>query len=372
MEKKDYYEVLGVAKNASQEEVKKAYRKLAMKYHPDRNPGNKEAEEKFKEAAEAYEVLSDNEKRKRYDQFGHTEEGFGGFEGFQDLGDIFANFSDIFGDIFGSGRRRKKTGLSARRGYDLHKGISITLEEAFSSTKKDITYYHLVTCKTCDGNGTESGKKATECAKCGGYGQVQYQRGPFVQTTTCPKCGGEGFLIKDPCKKCNGQSRVQRYDTISVTIPKGIFNNAELRVAGKGDAGIYGGSSGDLLLHVSVIPHEKFKRVGNDIECTVTLTYPQLVFGAQIEIENIDGSKETIKIPKGCSIGERIIEKNKGFQKIRSRSRGNLVVTTTCDIPKSLSKDSEKILKNYSEEIGTTVDGESVGTIAGFFKKFLG
>lgn len=373
MAKRDYYDVLGVSKSASSDEIKKAYRKIAMKYHPDRNPDNKEAENKFKEAAEAYEILSNQQKRQQYDQFGHAgAQGAGGFGGHQNMDDIFSNFGDIFGDIFGGRRQARKKGPTPKRGHDLGETVTITLEEAFSGIKKDITYYHFISCKDCSGKGMKNGTTASSCPDCQGTGQVHYQAGIFIQTSSCATCSGRGFIIKDPCKKCNGQSRIQQYDTISVTIPKGVFNGATLRVSGKGDAGIYGGSPGDMIIQVVIPDHKTFKRKGDNIECTVTFTYPQLVLGAQIDIKNIDGSKETLKVPRGCPVGERIVIKGKGFPKLKSRNRGNLIVTTTCDIPRSLSNDAEKKLRNYSEEIGTNVSSSSTGTIAGFFKKFLG
>jgi len=377
MAQKDYYEILGVSRQASQEDIKKAYRKLAMKYHPDRNPNDTQAEEKFKEISEAYELLSDEQKRKQYDQFGHTGGpggSAGGFQGYQNMDDIFESFNDIFGDIFGAGaggRRKRKAGPVPRRGHDLAHDMTITLKEAYVGTKKDVTYYHFVPCDTCNASGTESGKKPQSCPDCNGLGQLQYRHGIFAYAQTCTRCYGEGFVISDPCRTCNGQSRVQKYDTISVNIPAGIFDGAELRVPEKGDAGIYGGSSGDLIIRISIAPHKTFSRSGDDLACTVTLTYPQLVFGAQVEIENIDGSKETIKVPKGSPVGKRITVNGKGFPKIRGKGRGNLVVTTTCDIPQSLDAQAEETLKQYSEQIGTEVNQSSEGTIKGFFKKFL-
>ncbi len=376
MEKRDYYEVLGVSKSASAQEIKSAYRKLAMKYHPDRNPDNKEAEEKFKEAAEAYEVLSDETKRKQYDQFGHAASnmGNGGFEGFQNMDDIFAHFGDIFGDIFGGNRQqsRQKPQPVAKRGHDLVKELSISLEEAFAGTKKDLTFYHFVTCAACHGKGTNDDKNIEVCPKCRGTGEMHYRQGIFVYSQNCTECSGQGFIIKNPCPDCKGQSRIQKYDTLSVAIPKGIFDGAELRVAGKGDAGIYGGKSGDLIISVRVLPHKQFRRREDNIECTVTVTYPQLVLGAQIEITNIDGSKEALKIPKGCPIGERLTIKGKGFHKIRGKGRGDLIATITCHIPKNLSSEAEASLRTYAEQIGSTIEDTSSGTIAGFFKKFLG
>jgi molecular chaperone DnaJ len=372
MNKTDFYEVLGVSKTASQDEIKAAYRKLAMKYHPDRNPGNKEAEDKFKEAAEAYEVLSSPEKRKAYDQFGH-QGAAGGFGQNMNMDDIFTNFEDIFGDIFGQQtqrKRSKKAGPSPKRGHDLSKEISLTLEEAFSGVTKEIKLYHFVQCPTCEGRGMPKGETATQCSECEGNGQVGYRHGIFMYTQTCPVCHGDGYTISSPCTTCKGQSRVQQYETVSLAIPQGVFDGAELRVQGKGDAGVFGGPSGDLYIRVAVMPHKKFKRIEDDLECSIVLTYPQLVLGCQVEVENIDGTKETIKVSKGSPVGERIIVPGKGFHKIRGKGRGNLVVTTKCDIPKKLAANAEKLLKEYSEIIGTDTN-EPEGSIRNFFKKFL-
>lgn len=383
--KRDFYEVLGVSKTASQDDIKKAYRALAMKYHPDRNPNDKSAEEKFKEVQEAYSILSDAQKRKQYDQFGHAAEGMGGFgggAGYQDMGDIFKQhfgeqgFEDIFSTIFGTGggagRRKKTPEPTPQRGLDLEKNITITLEEAFKGIKKDITIYHFVPCNVCNHTGKQANSTVEVCPTCHGTGTLSYSSGIiFVQAGTCNTCHGQGFIFKNPCTKCHGQSRIQQYDTVSANIPKGVYNEAVLRIQGAGDAGVYGGPAGDLLLTVTIAPHKRFKRIKDDLTCTITVTYPQLVFGALIEIENIDGSKESLKIPRGCSVGQSIIIKNKGFQKLRETGRGNLIVTTACDIPTSLSDEAEKTLRKYSEEIGTKV-AEEAGTISGFFKKFLG
>ena len=379
MAKRDHYEVLGVAKTATPDEIKKAYRALAMKYHPDRNPNDKSAEEKFKEVQAAYDVVSDEKKRKMYDQFGHAAEGHGA--GGQDMGDIFGQFNEQFGDQFGDlfsnifggrGGRRKKAGPIAQRGLDVVKDITLTLEEAFSGVKKEITYYHFVPCATCNHKGMEKDSKAETCPTCNGTGQLHMANGMiFVQMGSCHACSGQGFIFKKPCKTCHGQSRVQKYDTISVNIPKGIFSGAAIRVGGAGDAGVYGGPHGDLLIQVSIATHKRFKRVEDDLECTVSVTYPELVFGAHVEIENIDGSKESLKIPRGCPIGERIIIKGKGFHRLRGTGRGNLIVTTTCYIPSALSSEAEGKLREYSKEVGTKIEPEP-GIIEGFFKKFLG
>lgn len=377
MAQRDYYEILGVSKTASTDEIKKAYKKLALKYHPDRNPDNKQAEEKFKEAAEAYNVLSDKEKRARYDQFGPAGmDGMGGFGG-QDINmeDIFQNFGDIFGSIFGGapgGRQRGgQSGPTPKRGHDLHKEVSISLKEAYLGTKKELSYYHFVACEQCAGKGAAKGTKYDVCSTCKGAGQQTFQQGFMAFSQTCGTCGGEGFNIPSPCKGCNGQSRVQKYEKITPNIPKGIFNGADLRIAGKGDAGVFGGPSGDLYLRINIAPDKTFRRVGDNLECTIMLTYPQLVFGAQIEVENIDGNKATIRVPKGCAVGHRITVSGKGFEKLRGRGTGDWIIVTQCHIPKKLSTDAHNALEGYAKAIGdTTNNGE--GVITGFFKKFLG
>jgi len=377
MTKRDLYEVLGVSKNASSDEIKAAYRKMALKYHPDRNPDNKEAEEKFKEAAYAYEVLSDEQKKRQYDQFGHEGVGAGGYHGHQgqsmNMDDIFESFGDIFGSMFGGGGQKKKagkTGPAAQRGHDLAKDLEITLKESYLGTKKDISYYHFAECETCSGSGAKTGTKAERCATCKGNGQVQYQQGFFVFTQNCNTCGGKGYTIPSPCSSCNGQSRVQKYEKFTVTIPQGIADGTDLRVAKKGDAGVYGGASGDLFIKIKVKPDKKFKRVGNDLVCTLSLTYPQLVFGCQIEMTSIDDTKETLKIPKGCPVGEKIIVAGKGFHDVRGTFRGNLVVITECQIPRKLNAQAKELLMNYAQVVEAAE--ESGSSILGFFKKFLG
>ncbi len=376
MNQMDYYKVLGVAHSATNNEIKAAYRKLALKYHPDRNPDNKQAEDKFKEATQAYEILSDTKKRTQYDQFGHAEPGgMGGGTNYTDMNmeDIFENFGDIFGSMFGSNTRKKKpTGPEPKAGLDLGKELVITLKDSFLGIKKDISYYRFFICETCKGQGTQTKTKPQACSTCKGRGQVQYKQGFFVYAQTCSNCAGEGFIIPYPCHNCNGQSRIQKYDKFTATIPAGIFDNAELRIPDKGDAGVYGGPAGDLYLKVGVQEDKKFKRIKDDLVCWVMLTYPQLTLGCQVEIESIDGTKHTIKIPRGCQIGERILVPGKGFFKLRNNFHGNLVIITQCHIPKKLPPSAKKALNSYSKEIGTTVMNDKDGYIASFFKKFLG
>ncbi len=378
MSKRDYYEILGIGRDASADAIKAAYRKLALKYHPDRNPNNKEAEEKFKEAAEAYEVLSDAQKRKMYDQFGHAgaQGGMGGgFHGHDmSMDDIFENFGDIFGSMFGGGSQKKtkrRSGPEPKRGHDLYKEMDISLKEAFLGTKREIGYNRFFICETCKNKGTKPGTSAQTCSNCHGTGQMQFRQGFFMYAQTCSSCNGEGFTIANPCTDCKGKSRIQKYDKFTVNIPSGIFDGAEIRVAERGDAGTFGGASGDLLIKIKVLPDPNFKRAGDDLVCNVILTYPQLVLGCQVEIESIDGTKETIKIPKGCPIDEHITIPGKGFAKLRSSVKGNLIVVTKCHIPKKLDEAAKKALTEYSQAIGTSVNS-SDGYIAGFFKKFLG
>lgn len=373
MSKKDFYDVLGVPKTASKADIKAAYRKLALQYHPDRNPDNKEAEAKFKEAAEAYEVLSNDEKRQRYDQFGHAAEnmGGGGHHG-MNMDDIFSSFSDIFGDMFGGGqqRQRRASGPTPKRGHDLSKELSISLKDAYLGTKSTISYHHFITCQTCEGKGAKKGTSAQACAKCRGAGQVQFQQGFFMYAQPCGQCNGQGFTMASPCSDCHGQSRVQHFDKFSVTIPKGIYDGAELRISGKGDAGVYGGPAGDLFLKVIVTPDKKFQRVDDDLVCNITLTYPQLVLGCQVDIESIDETKHSIKIPRGCPVDEKIIIPGKGFQKLRGKASGNLVVITKCYIPKKLNSESKAALTEYAKLSDESAPAE--GSITGFFRSFLG
>ncbi|MFA6535050.1 MAG: molecular chaperone DnaJ [Candidatus Babeliales bacterium] len=375
MAKRDYYEILGVDKTTSQEDIKKAYRKLALKYHPDRNPGNKEAEENFKEASQAYDILSNPEKRKAYDQFGHAgAEQMGGGGQYSDINDIFENFGDIFGDLFGgAGQRRKKskTGPVPQRGHDLSQKVQITLKDSYLGCKADINVYRYEKCDQCNHTGCKDGTKPTICSTCQGMGTIHHKQGFFVYSQQCSDCMGQGFSIKSPCSKCKGQSRFQKYEKLSISIPAGIYSNAELRVQSKGDAGVFGGESGDLYLGIEIKADSKFYRRDDHLVTNINLTYPQLVLGCQIEIENIDGTKETIKIPRGCQVGEEIKIVGKGFSRLHRAGRGDLIFTTQCHIPSKLSEDAKKALLEYNKHIGDCCKDAS-GGISGFFKKFLG
>lgn len=382
MHKQDYYTVLGVSKSASPEEIKAAYRKMALKYHPDRNPDNKEAEEKFKEAAEAYEILSDQQKRQQYDQFGHAGmSGMGGMGGHHggpaggmSMEDIFENFGDIFGSIFGSGnthrQQTRRTGPQPKQGHDLAQDITISLKEAYEGCKKEVSYHHFASCDTCHGTGSKAGTKPQQCSACQGTGQKQFRQGFFMYAQTCSSCAGEGFTISNPCSSCHGKSRIQKYDSFTVTIPAGVYNEAELRITGKGDAGVYGGKTGELFIRIHTLQDKKFRREGDDLISDLTCTYPQLVFGCQVEIELIDGSTQTFKIPKGTAVGEKIVIPGKGFANVRRKGvRGNLVIVIQCHIPKKISAEAKKSLSEYADVIGNDTDE---GGIVSFFKKFLG
>ena len=375
MSKKDYYDVLGVSKSAEQDEIKKAYRKLAIKYHPDRNPDNKHAEDKFKEAAEAYEILSNVSKRQKYDQFGHAGmQGGHDYHQYSNINDIFESFGDIFGSIFGGGfsqQQSRKSGPVAQRGHDLAQNINITLKEAYLGSKKEIRIYHYVTCSSCHGNGCKAGTKPEICNSCKGTGQTVARQGFFSFSQPCNTCYGKGYIITNPCSSCSGQSRVQKHEKLTVTIPVGIYDNAELRVSGKGDAGVFGGKSGDLYLRVNIEKHKTFYRKNNDLVTHLTMTYPQLVLGAQIEVENIDGTKEIIKVPKGCQVNKEITVVGKGFRNLHGRGNGNLIFITQCDIPKNLDLQTKTSLLDYAEKLGNKTSSSNDGII-GFFKKFLG
>lgn len=372
--KRDFYEILGVGKTANPEEIKKAYRTLALKYHPDRNPDNKDAEAKFREATEAYEILSDTAKRKQYDQFGHA--GTQGHSGHHaNMDDIFENFGEMFEGIFGqkSGRRSNKTatGPAPQRGHDLSQSIEISLKESYLGCKREIKLYHFEPCQGCKGSGCKTGTSATACGTCHGSGTTLHRQGFFTLSQVCTACHGQGFRIAQPCTECRGQSRIQKHEKLSVSIPAGIYNKAELRIVGKGDAGIFGGSTGDLYLTVEVLTDKVFHRKDHDLVTTLSLTYPQLVLGCQIEIENIDGTKETIKIPKGCPVNKEIVVPGKGFANLRGHGRGNLIIITNCDIPSKLNEETKTALHTYAEKLGNSSQQQQ-GGISGFFKKFLG
>ena len=352
-DKRDYYEVLGVQKGASDDEIKKAYRKSAKMYHPDLHPGDKEAEEKFKEVNEAYEVLSDSEKRARYDQFGHAgvdpNFGAGGGSPFgqdMDIGDIFNSFFGGFGG-FGGGRRQNPN--APRRGNDVETQVTITFEEAAKGCKKTITYNNVVTCDDCHGTGAQKGTQAKTCSACSGTGRVTVsQRSPFgvVQTQrACDVCRGKGKIIDSPCKKCSGSGRVRETKKVDVTIPAGISNEQILNVGGHGNSGVNGGPAGDLHVYVRVKPHEIFERRGDDVWCEMPITVTQAMLGSEVIVPTLDG-KVSYSIHEGTQPGDVFKLKGKGIPHLNGRGRGDQYVKMSIEIPKSLSsKQKEEVTK---------------------------
>ena len=373
-EKRDYYEVMGIPKNASEDEIKKAYRKLAKKYHPDLNPGDKNAEEKFKELNEAYEVLSDKDKKARYDQFGHAgvDPNFGGgpaggspFTGGIDLGDIFDSF---FGG-FGGGTRRQNPN-APRRGSDTEAVVNISFEEAAKGCKKTVSFSKIDSCKDCGGSGAEKGTSAKTCPQCGGSGRVSVsQRTPFgvVQTSRgCDRCGGSGKVIEHPCKTCGGTGRVRRQKTIEVNIPAGIDNDQVLNVRGQGNAGQNGGPAGDLQVYVNVRPHPIFERRGNDVWCEMPITFSQAALGAEVTVPTIDG-KVSYQVREGTQPGDVFKLRGKGIPYVNGRGRGDQYVQVTVEVPRNLTQKQKDVLKEFDSS--TKDDSKHYAKRKTFFDK---
>jgi len=351
MAKRDYYEVLGVNKSASADQIKSAYRKLAVKYHPDKNKGDKGAEEKFKEASEAYHVLSNSERKQNYDNFGHAafENGGGGRGGFGnfDFSNHFSDiFEDFFGEGFGGGRRSRR---SNNRGSDLRYDLSISLEEAFSGKKQDIKFTTSEKCDNCSGSGSKPGHQAGACSMCGGHGQVRSSQGFFTVQQTCPQCAGAGEEITHPCSSCNGQGKKQASKRLSVTIPKGVDDGTRIRLSGKGEAGSRGGGNGDLYLFINVHSHDLFKRSDENLffECPVSIADAAL--GTSIEIPTIDGGKAKIKIPAGTQSGKQFRLRGKGMPYMRGNDFGDLYVQVNTEVPISLNKEQRELLEKFRE-----------------------
>ena len=355
MAKRDFYDVLGVSKSASPEELKSAYRKLAVKYHPDKNPGDKASEDKFKEAGEAYGILSDKEKKQNYDNFGHAAfEGggggrqggcFGGGFGGADFSDIF---EDFFGDFGGGGRSNSRRN-SSNRGSDLRYDLSISLEEAFEGKKQDIKFSTTEKCNTCKGNGSRPGSSPDRCSTCGGNGKVRSNQGFFTVQQTCPQCAGSGEEITDPCTNCNGLGSKQTSKKLSVTIPKGVDDGTRIRLAGKGEAGTKGGTSGDLYLFINVHSHDLFKRSDENLFFEFPISIADAALGTTIEIPTIDGGRAKIKIPDGTQSGKQFRLKGKGMPYIRGSGNGDLYVQVNTEVPISLNKAQKELLEKFRE-----------------------
>ncbi len=355
-DKRDYYEVLGVSKGASDDEIKKAFRQNAKKYHPDLHPGDKECEEKFKEVNEAYEVLSDSEKRARYDQFGHAgvdpNFGAGGGSPFgqdMDIGDIFNSF---FGGFGGFGGRRSSNPNAPRRGADVEANLFIEFEEAAKGCKKTVTYQNIETCSDCHGTGADKGSTPKTCSACGGSGRVTInQRTPFgvVQTQrTCDACKGRGKIVEKPCRKCNGNGRVRVKKNVEVTVPAGISDSQILNVGGRGNNGVNGGPSGDLHVYVNVRPHPVFERKGNDVWCDMPITFAQAALGTEIVVPTLDG-KVSYTVHEGTQPGDIFKLKGKGIQNINGRGKGDQYVRVSIEVPKNLTKEQKELIMKLDE-----------------------
>ena len=362
-EKRDYYEVLGVEKGASAEAIKKAYRKAAMKYHPDRNPGDKEAEEKFKEVGEAYEVLSDDDKRARYDQFGHAGMdpnfgaggfGGGGFGGFGDFGDL----GDIFGDFFGGGRSRAQQQNAPRRGENIMARLELTFEEAAFGCEKEVSNYRVENCATCSGSGSADGAIET-CSNCRGTGRttvIQNMMGMRMQTqTTCPQCSGRGKIIKTPCNTCKGKGKVRRANKVKVKIPAGVDQGQSVRVRGEGSVGSNGGPNGDLLVEILIKRHPIFEREYMDVLCEVPISFTQAALGATIQVPTLDG-KVAYDIPEGTQTGKEFVIRDKGIPEVNNpRRRGDHRFTVVVETPTKLTREQKELLRQLGETMDETV-----------------
>ena len=377
-EKRDYYEVLGLQKGASEADIKKAFKTMARKYHPDLHPGDKEAEEKFKEINEAYSVLNDPEKKERYDQFGHAgvdpnygageEGGFGGFSGgFGDVGDIFDTIFGGFGG-FGGGRSTAASANAPRRGGDINTSITIDFMEACQGVRKKVRINHFEQCPTCHGSGKDANTVETTCTACNGTGSVKInQRTPFGVISSqkvCSKCGGRGKIVTNPCKTCNGGGRVRKQKELEINIPAGIDNDQVLRVGGQGDVGLNGGPTGDLNVAISVRKHDLFNRRGNDIYCEIPITYAQAVLGAEITVPTIDG-KVAYTIAEGTQTGTTFRLCGKGVKYINRDAHGDQYVTVNVEVPKKLTKKQKDLLKDFD----ASLDEKNHQKRTSFFKK---
>jgi molecular chaperone DnaJ len=341
MSKRDYYEVLGIPRNASDQEVKSAYRKQALKYHPDRNAGDKEAEERFKEAAEAYGVLGDPDKRQRYDTFGHA--GLGGGAGFDPT--IFADFGDILGDFFGFGDMFGRRRGGPRRGSDLRYNLELTFEEAAFGTEASIQIPRAETCATCGGSGAAPGTQPAACPACGGSGQVTFQQGFFSVARTCGRCRGAGRIVTAECKQCHGQGRIAIERKLQIKIPPGVDTDSQLRISGEGEPGTAGGPPGDLYVVVRVKEHDFFKRDGSNLFCEIPVSVTQAALGASVEVPTLDGGRTKIHVPEGTQPGTVLRIRHQGFPHLGSKGRGDLHVLVRVVVPKHLSSEQKKLLE---------------------------
>ena len=359
-EKKDYYDVLGVSRHADAAELKRAYRKLAMELHPDRNPGNKEAENRFKEASEAYQVLCDPERRALYDRYGQVGPTAGFSSGFSDVGDIFSAFSDIFGDIFGRGPGGAR---APGRGADVETRLDISLLEAAAGVTKEVKILRRAPCGTCRGSGALPGSEPEICQRCGGRGQVMHSQGFLMISMACPVCRGEGRVVRKPCNKCDGTGLENQEDKLTITIPAGIEDGNRMRLGGRGEAAP-GGTTGDLYVHLRVQPDERFERDGADLHTEVAVSFPQLALGDNVAVPTPDGDGE-IEIPPGTQPGERLTLRGRGMPRLDGRGRGSVIAHLRLVVPSSMSDEEEAHLRAYAASGGQRVSPEK----GGFFKR---
>lgn len=365
----DFYDTLGVGNNASADELKKAYRKLALKYHPDRNPGDNNSAEKFKKINEAYSCLSDPQKRANYDQFGSAEGIGGGFEGFGGFGGRASDFGDIFGDIFGSffgggaGGRRRPT-----KGHDLRYDLDITLKDAVFGVEKEIKIPRWETCPECNGFQSKPGKSPETCSTCNGTGETRMQQGFFSISRTCGQCKGEGTIITDPCLQCRGNGQIKKKSAINLKVPPGVDTGIRLRVSGEGEPGVYGGPNGDLYVVLNVVPHTFFKRKENDLHCEVPLSFVQAALGSEIEVPTIDG-KEHLKIPAGTPSGKVFYFRGKGVPGLNGYGKGDQYVSVFVDVPKKLTKRQKELLKEFADISGDDISKKFMDKVKDIFGK---
>jgi molecular chaperone DnaJ len=367
MSKRDYYEVLGVQRGASDSELKTAFRKMAMKHHPDRNPGDQNCEHQFKEINEAYEVLKDPDKRAAYDRFGHAAFEQGAGAGFGT--DFATTFADIFDDFFGMGARRRGAG-GRERGADLRYNMEITLEEAFIGKTAQVRIPTSVTCETCSGTGAKAGTKPKPCPTCGGLGKLRHAQGFFTLERTCPACQGRGQVIDDPCGSCSGSGRVTRERTLSVNIPAGVEDGTRIRLAGEGEAGVRGGPAGDLYIFLSIGGHPFFQRDGADLHCRVPVSMGMAALGGEFEVPTIDGSKTRVKIPEGTQSGRRFRLQAKGMPVLRAKQSGDMYVQVVVETPQNLTKRQRELLMEFERLSSQDTHPESAGFL-GKVRDFL-